>query len=97
MNIMKALAVATALTMAPMVSNAFADDKIIVQKFYDFLSNPSSEQHAEKIRTVVAENWKSIGDYSGRTKSLEKFIGQVGGFGKLIPDLNWATEEILQD
>ena len=37
------------------------------------------------------------GDYSGKSKSREAFIGQVGGFGKLIPDLNWEVQSMHAD
>ncbi len=45
----------------------------------------------------TSENWESIGDYSGKSKNRDGFTAQIGGFGKLIPDLNWAVEEMLQD
>ncbi|MEM7426975.1 MAG: ester cyclase [Pseudomonadota bacterium] len=95
MKAIKTSAAAAALVLM-MAGNALADDKAVVQKFYDFLSNPTSSQHAEAVKAVTAENWESIGDYSGKTKSRGKFLAQVGGFGKLIPDLNWAVEDMIQ-
>jgi predicted ester cyclase len=77
-------------------SNAIADDKETVQVFYDFLSNPASEEHANKFRDVTTEGWESIGDYSGKAKSREQLVGQLGGFAKLIPDLNWKVEEMIE-
>ncbi len=38
-----------------------------------------------------------MGDYSGNNKTREAFLGQVGGFGQLMPDLNWAIQDIHQD
>lgn len=66
-----------------------------IQPFYDFLSNPSSQSHADALTSSLAASWKSIGDYSGHSKSADKFVKQVKGFGKLIPDLNWAIEEVV--
>ena len=77
-------------------TGAKADDKSKVQTFYDFLSNPGSKSHAETFRANVTADWKSIGDYSGKSKSADAFIGQLGFFSKLIPDLNWKIEEMIQ-
>lgn len=77
---------------------AMADNKAVVQTFYDFLSNPASSDAAGAFKEATSESWQSIGDYSGTNKNREQFIGQVSGFfAKLIPDLNWEVQEILQD
>ncbi|MGI9373015.1 MAG: ester cyclase [Hyphomicrobiales bacterium] len=60
------------------------------------MRNPGSETHATALKEVVAEDWQSIGDYSGTAKSRDKFIMQLGGFAKLIPDMNWKVEEMIQ-
>lgn len=96
MKIFKTLAVAAALFASTMTGNAIADDKAVVQTFYDFLSNPSSQTHASAFKAATSEKWQSIGDYSGKHKTRDQFLGQVGGFGKLIPDLNWAVEDMIQ-
>ncbi|AZV80898.1 polyketide cyclase (plasmid) [Parasedimentitalea marina] len=93
MKILKSLTLGLALLT--MSQPALADDKSTVQAFYDFLSNPASEEHVTAFNAVVAEDWESIGDYSGHTKSRAELIGQIGGFGKLIPDLDWSVEEML--
>jgi len=83
------------------VSNAYhgrgPGDQASVQLFYDFLSNPGSETHAAAFRGVTQDGWESIGDYSGTTKSADAFIGQLGGFAQMIPDLSWAVEDMHQD
>jgi predicted ester cyclase len=89
------LIAAFALFTGVIAQSANADDKAVVQTFYDFLSNPASQDHAESLRASLADDWKSIGDYSGRSKSSDQFVGQIGGFSKLIPDLNWAVEEMI--
>ncbi len=97
MKQLKSLLAACLLMIAPMTGSAMADDKATVQIFYDFLSNPASQEHADALVSVIADDWVSIGDYTGKNKSGEAFVGQVGGFGQLIPDLTWAVEEMLQD
>ncbi|MBA4257423.1 MAG: polyketide cyclase [Polaromonas sp.] len=94
MTHVKPLLAATAL-LGALINPALADDKAVVQKFYDFLSNPASAEHAGALKAVMADNFVSIGDHSGKNKSREAFIGQVGGFGKLIPDLKWAPQEVI--
>ena len=77
-------------------SGVQAGQRAVVEPFYAFLSNPTSKAHAEAARAVMAEGWVSIGDYSGATKSADKFVGQIGGFGKLIPDMNWEMVDVIE-
>ena len=86
-------ALALAACAASMTAKA---GQAVVEPFYAFLSNPTSETHANAARAAMAEGWQSIGDYSGKSKSPEAFIGQVGGFGKLIPDMNWEMVEVIE-
>ena len=95
MKFLKPVLAATVL-IGTLMTPAMADDKAVVQKFYDFLSNPTSTEHAAALKAVTADNFESIGDYSGKSKSREAFIGQVGGFGKLIPDLKWAPQDMIE-
>ena len=96
MKLLNVLTVGVVLMAWPLSETAFADDKETVQIFYDFLSNPASEDHATAFNAVIAEDWQSIGDYSGKSKSGAELTGQMGGFAKLIPNLNWAVEEMIQ-
>ena len=96
MKMTKLLIVATSAATLAFSASAFADDKATVQKFYDFLSNPGSQSHAQAFRANVASDWQSIGDYSGKSKSADGLIGQMSGFAKLVPDLNWKVEEMIQ-
>lgn len=77
-------------------SGAQAGQRAIVEPFYAFLSNPTSEAHAAAARAVMAEDWVSIGDYSGAEKTGDAFVGQIGGFGKLVPDMNWEMVEVIE-
>jgi len=82
----KTLTAVTALVT--MATSAFADDTSTVQVFYDLLSNPGSQEHTAAFQEATSEDWASIGDYSGETKSRDAFLGQMGGFAQLIPDLD---------
>ena len=94
MRYLKILVAVFSLTV--FASAALADNKAVVTTFYDFLSNPGSEDAAAAFRQSTAEDWKSIGDYSGASKSRDQFIGQVSGFfAELMPDLNWEVQEML--
>ena len=90
-------AVAAGLTAALVGCSTTTDHTVKVQKFYDFLSNPGSESHAQAFMSVASESWESIGDFSGKNKSREAFVGQLNGFAKLIPDLEWSVQSMYQD
>lgn len=86
-----------AVTLACFSTLASADNKDAVSAFYAFLSNPASEEAAEAFSASTADNWQSIGDYSGAHKTRDEFLGQVSGFfAQLIPDLNWEVQEMVE-
>ena len=82
---------------ATLASSAFADDTATVTTFYDLLSNPGSQELVAEFQAVTSDDWISQGDYSGNPKSRDAFLGQMGGFAQLIPDLNWAIQDMHQD
>lgn len=92
---LRTLAITTAFTA--FASSALASDTNTVQVFYDLLSEPGSQELQQSFRKSTSEDWISIGDYSGSSKSRDAFLGQVNGFGKLIPDLNWEVQAMHQD
>ncbi|MEM7693140.1 MAG: ester cyclase [Pseudomonadota bacterium] len=96
MTIKKRLGAATVALFA-MATSAVADDKATVRTFYDLLSNPSDPALMEAFKAGTAADWASIGDYSGKSKTRTAFLGQIGGFGQLIPDLDWAIQAMHQD
>ena len=53
----------------------------------------SPELRAER---VLAPNWESVGDYSGRNKTRAEFVAQMGGFAAVLPDMRWEVVEILR-
>ena len=98
MRLIRATLVSSLLLIGSITNIALADDKALVQTFYDFLSNPASDEHASAFEANTAENWESIGDYSGKNKKRDEFIGQVSGFfAKLMPDLKWEVQEMIQE
>ena len=77
---------------------AKADDalKAVVEPFYTkILTRASGADVAATANAIIAENWQSIGDYSGKAKSRDQFVKQMSGFGKLIPDMTWKIEEMI--
>ena len=90
--------VLAALTLAACAASMSANvgQKALVEPFYAFLSNPTSEDAAKAVRAVMADDWQSIGDYSGKYKTPDAFVGQIGGFGKLVPDMNWEMVEVIE-
>ena len=76
---------------------AFANDRAVVEAFYtEFLNASGPKDKAALAARLMAPNWQSIGDYSGKNKSREELAKQIGGFHQLMPDLTWAIEEIIQ-
>ena len=97
MTSLKTILAAGTIGLTALVTSAHANNKDTVQLFYDFLSNPGSQSHAAAFKDASADNWESIGNYSGKNKSRDAFIGQLGRFDKLIPDLEWAVEDMIED
>lgn len=86
-----------ALSLSLMATPVIADNTGTVQAFYDLLSNPGSKESSDAFVAATADGWESVGDYSDSNKSRDAFLGQVGGFAKLIPDLNWAVQDMHED
>ena len=84
------------LALSAFATAALADDTETVTKFYDLLSDPGSEELVEAFVAATSEDWESIGDYSGTNKTRDAFLGQMGGFAELMPDLDWAVQEMRQ-
>lgn len=91
------LLVAASLAATPIVTTASAGDLETVQVFYDLLSNPGSDSSVAAFVEASSAGWESQGDYSGKNKSRDAFIGQMGFFDKLIPDLEWTVQAMHQD
>lgn len=88
---------ATAIAVVMTSTTAFAGGKETVAVFYKLLSDPGSTELAAAFKDVTHENWESIGNYSGNNKSRAAFLGQMSGFSKVLPDLNWSVQAMHQD
>ena len=97
MTIQKLMTTAATATLIAAATTAAADDKTSVAVFYELLSNPGSSELAEDFKDVTLENWESIGNYTGDNKTRDAFLGQMGGFAQLMPDLDWAVQAMHQD
>ena len=75
------------------------DLKPIVRPFYDscLTVRPTADvsQVARVMGELLADDFRSVN--SAETKSKAQLIAQVQFFWRLIPDLVWAPQELLQD
>ena len=97
MTIRKLMTTAATATLIAAATTAAADGKASVAVFYELLSNPGSSELAEDFKDVTLENWESIGNYSGDNKTRDAFLGQMGGFAQLMPDLDWSVQSMHRD
>jgi predicted ester cyclase len=72
------------------------DAKSVVKPFYTqcLTVNPSTDVAAVMGR-LLADNFQSIS--VAETKGKARLIGDVQHYWKLIPDLRWDIQEMLQD
>ncbi len=67
-----------------------------VSAFYNKALTVNKETTPTEVLTdILADNFVSKG--SVENKSKEQLIGQLGFFWKLIPDLKWEPQEILNE
>ena len=93
---------AVALASVAMIGSAQAQTMTTEQArkqiapFYEMLNQPASKNLKALAEQALSPDWKS---YSGQTEFKERdaFVGQVTGFGKLIPDLKWDIQDVLVD
>lgn len=96
MNLYFAGLLAAAVLAVP-AANAQTGDRAVVEAFYTQLLNPSgAKDKVAEAERILAPNFQSLGDYSGKVKTRDELAKQLTGFAQLIPDLNWKIEEILQ-
>lgn len=70
--------------------------KELVKTFYtDCLTVNSRTDVAATMNRLLADQFQSIN--AGESKGKAQLIGQVQFFWKLIPDLKWEIQEMLQD
>jgi predicted ester cyclase len=73
-----------------------AQARALIAPFYDMLNQPATKDLKAIAEAIIAPEWRSVGG-PGDAKGREAFVGQVGGFGKLIPDLTWRIQDVLVD
>ena len=75
------------------------DLKPLVRTFYDSCLTVSPSGDASQVARIMgellADDFQSIN--VAETKNKAQLTGQVQFFWKLIPDLKWAPQEVLQD
>ncbi|NOT04227.1 MAG: SnoaL-like domain-containing protein, partial [Anaerolineales bacterium] len=70
--------------------------KDIVAPFYtQCLTVNADTKVAEKMSQILADSFQSKG--STDTKGKEQLIGQIQFFWKLVPDLKWEIQEMIQE
>jgi steroid delta-isomerase-like uncharacterized protein len=73
-----------------------ADLKEVVRPFYtQCLTVNSGTNVSDLLEKLLADNFQSTGSVDTKTKA--QLIGQLQFFWKLIPDLKWEIQEMLQD
>lgn len=70
--------------------------KDVVRPFYTecLTVNPRSDA-AAVMNELLADDFQSLNEVETKTKA--QLIGQIQYFWKLVPDLRWNIEEMLQD
>ena len=66
---------ALTLAVTSIATSLLADHADTVQAYYDLLTNPRSETHTAAFVAATTNNWKSVGGYSGESKSHDAFWG----------------------
>jgi predicted ester cyclase len=85
-----------ALAASPARAQDRAPDRAVVDAFYtQLLSAGGPPDLAQRAERILAPNWRSVGDYVGPAKTRAQFVAQLQGFGKLIPNMKFAAEEVL--
>lgn len=94
---------AIALAMAAMAATSLCAQTMTVEQarkqvapFYEMLNQPATKDINALSEQALSPDWKS---YSSETdfKGRDGFVAQVGGFGKLIPDLKWDIKDVMVD
>ncbi|HRK25337.1 MAG TPA: ester cyclase [Beijerinckiaceae bacterium] len=75
---------------------AASGDRVAVEAFYGAFLTANGQDVAAEGEKVMAPGFESIGDFSGKSKKRDELIQQIQGFHKLVPDLKWQPEEIIE-
>ena len=81
---------------APSTNRNMDNNKALVANFYsDCLTVNTHADVSAMMEKLLADDFQSIN--AKETKRKAALIGQLQYFWKLIPDLKWTPQEILQD
>ena len=71
-------------------------NKEALMAFYEKALTVNAETRPETVlASILADNFVSKGSVESKTKA--QLTGQLGFFWKLIPDLKWVPQEVLND
>lgn len=95
-TVLGAVAATAAVTLAE-TAQADPAARAVVEAIYSRIfsvgGSPDVMAEADKL---MAPNFESIGDYSGKSKKREELAKQIQMFHQLIPDLTWTPVEIIE-
>jgi len=103
LKITSQVAITAALVLAATTATSVLAQSMTVEQarkqvapFYEMLNQPAAKDLKALSEQALSPDWKS---YSSETefKGRDGFVAQVGGFGKLIPDLKWDIKDVLVD
>ena len=78
-------------------ATAASGNKDVVEAMYArFFSAGGAPDSAVEGEKLMAPGFESIGDYSGKSKKRDELIKQIQGFHKLVPDLKWEPQDIIE-
>jgi len=103
LKITSQVAITAALVLAATTATSVLAQSMTVEQarkqvapFYEMLNQPATKDLKALSEQALSPDWKSYSseiDFKGR----DGFVAQVGGFGKLIPDLKWDIKDVLVD
>lgn len=88
--------VTAVLATAFATTAAHASDEDVVRSLYsEVFSKAASPTLAEAGDKILAPNWQSFGDYSGKFKTRQELYALYSGIGKTVPNLHVEVKEIV--
>lgn len=66
----------------------------IIEPLYSMFNRPQTKDLKALSDIALVPEWRSCSGLNV-CKTREAFLGQIGFFGKLIPDLKWDIKEVL--
>ncbi|KAF0975187.1 hypothetical protein FDP41_005940 [Naegleria fowleri] len=89
----------TTFTTTSTTSTTTEDLKELVRPFYTQCLTVRSNGHVQQVQPLMqqllADSFQSIN--AAETKGKSQLMGQIQFFWKLIPNLKWEIQEMLQD